>query len=181
MSLRRQEIRHKILDILQAGLDVGGRVFSQRPEPLFKTELPCALVFYNPEQVNDISSNRSQYVRTLSISVDIIQEGRENMALDDELDKLSSQAENLLLIDPHLGLEYVNHIQYAGTVPYNNNTESDHHIGAHRLSFDIQYNTKVETPDLPGQLDEFKRFGEKAVGQIGSGAEIEFTEEIRTD
>jgi hypothetical protein len=183
----RRFIRQKIVELLKTGrpilgtspveymaLDVDGRVYPNRLEALFDSELPCALVYFESESVTGTSSARDVVYRRLDLNVDIVQELRED--IDDELDRLAWQTEIILLSDHTLGVDFVNRIQLASTLPYRRDSDNEQKKGVSRLSFSVDYWTEIYNP---GTLNEFLTFGKKIVGQVGDGAESEINQTIR--
>jgi hypothetical protein len=187
MPHERRKIRDAVVAFLKNGipligssptqylkLDVGGRVYASRPEPIFPTEYPCALVYFVNEPVREINASRDTIDRTMAVNVDLCHLLRAD--LDDELDRLAWQAEIILLADHTLGLDFVNHISLSNTVPYQQNIEGEQYRGVTRLTFEADYWTERYTP---GTVDEFLNFGKEITAQIGDGATTEFNQTIR--
>jgi len=185
---KRRYIRDRVVKLLKTGipilgtdplqymkLDVGGRVYAQRPEPLFDTEYPIALVYFASETIRDISSARDKMDRTVDMNVDLVQMMREG--IDDELDRLAWQSEIILLADHTLGLDEVNWIELRTVIPYQDNVDGEHPRGITRLTFAVDYWTEMY---MPGTLNEFLSFGKEITAQIGDGATAEIDQTIRS-
>jgi hypothetical protein len=183
----RRYIRDRIVELLKTGLpvigsdpqeymalDVNQRVFSNRTEALFDSEVPCAAVYYTADAVREISTARDVIYRQLEIQVDLIHELRDG--IDDALDRLAWQTEIILLGDHTLGIDYVNWIELRTTIPYQPDTEGEQRRGVARLTFLVDYWTEVH---MPGTLNEFLSFGKSIVAQVGDGAESEIDQTIR--
>lgn len=176
---QRRLIRNEIVRRLKTGvdilgtspvekmkLDVGGRIFASRPSPIFDTEVPCALVYFQTESCQT-NAGRNIQDRVASINIDLLQELREG--LDDELDRLAWQTEIILLSDHTLGLDFVNFIELSSTTPYQDNIDGEQYRGITRLTFDVAYWTEVYSP---GTLDEFLSFGKEIKTTDGAISKI---------
>lgn len=183
----RKFIRDRAVDLLKTGipvigsdpqeymaLDVAGRVFPNRPEAVFESEIPCALVYFVGEAVREVSAARDVIYRQLEINVDLAHELR--AGIDDELDRLAWQTEIIMLADATMGLDYVNWIELRNTLPYQPNTDGEQRRGITRLTFAVDYWTEVY---VPGTLGAFLSFGKEVVAQIGDGAVSEIDQTIR--
>ena len=182
----RGGIRKYLLDLLKAGVDVGGRVYSGRPAPRFLQNLPCILISYGPEEIKVISGSDvspKQYERRFRLNVDIIaqstvdEEGGDpeaNDTAEDELDELAGAAEIALSDDWTLGKRLPNWnpeegnglslgLRIMSTDPYNIGTDEEPRIIAHRLTIEVPYETDA-------YLDKkFRNFGEyyMAINRVG--------------
>lgn len=185
---QRKHIRTRIVELLTTGLpvlgtdpqqymalDVGGRVYDSRPEPIFETEYPCALVYFVSETIREISAARDIIYRQMDVNVDLVHMLREH--IDDELDRLAWQSEIILLADHTLGLDFVNWIELRTVLPYHPDVDGEQRRGVTRLSYAVDYWTEVH---MPGTLNEFLEFGKEIVAQIGDGATSEIDQTIRS-
>lgn len=186
MAHYRRKIREEIVSRLLNGvpdgdggmfkLDVGPRVFPQRPEALWETEYPCVLVYFEEDRIVSTSSAKDILNRDLVVNIDLIHLSR--AGLDDLLDDLSWQTECILFSDLSLGLSQVNYLELETTNLFNDNTEGEQARGVSRLRFVIHYWDYALTMGR-SSVSEFKSYGKEIIGQIGDGAKIEMSQTIR--
>lgn len=169
----RRRIRHKAVELLKAGVDVGGRVYAQRPDPVFDTEYPLVLVYFNDDDVDGVNAAQDTYDRALMLNVDIVHDVREN--IDDILDDLAWQAFITMLQSTDWG-NLIDNIKLTGETPYQKDLEGEQYRGVTRLKFKIEYDMQVF---VPNSTAEFKRFGQEIRTPEGAVAPIEQT--IRTE
>jgi len=160
----RGGIRKYLVDLLKAGVDVGGRVYSGRPSPRFLHQLPCIMISYGPEEIQVISGSEvspKQYERRFRLNVDIIaqstveDEGSDpeaNDSAEDTLDELAGATEIALSDDWTLGKRLPNWnpekgnglslgLRIMSTDPYNINNGEEPRMIAHRLTIEVPYET----------------------------------------
>lgn len=163
----RRCIRHRIRDLLRQYVDVGGRVFMSRPDPLFLTELPCLLVYMSEEPADGKSSEPRYYTRKLQINVDILHSDRPNIVgdedneLDDFLDSRAFEVEWALLHERYLGLvdkEWLHDVNLINTSAVEMIFDGEQAVHALRQTFEVLYETIALTDTT---LDEFLRFQSK--------------------
>lgn len=169
----RSKIREKIISMLRDGiedydgntfkLNVNGRVFDERTEAIFSSEMPCCAVYTESDEIDSVNSSRDTYDRLLSINIDIIHNSRER--LDDILDDLAWQTEIILLNNPTLSLDQVHYIELAGTRTYNHNTDGQQIYGVHAMTFMVKYYSFIKSIG-GGTLNEFLSFGKSIDGVI---------------
>lgn len=165
----RKRIRLKAVELLKAGVNVGGRVYSQRPDPIFDTEYPLVLVYFSDDDVDAVNTAQDTYDRVLTLHVDIVHDVREN--IDDIIDDLAWQAFIALLQDTGWnGL--IDNIKLTGESPYQNNLDGEQYRGLTRLKFKIEYDMQVF---VPNSTAEFKRFGQEIHTPDGAVAGINQT------
>ncbi len=162
MAHNRTGIRHYARDLLVDSVDVGGRVFLNRPHPVFFDSLPCVLVYAAAEPVEVIVGDQyspKEYQRNLRLNVDIVVEEQcrpdvdpeSNMAAEDLADKLAWQIERAFSndwtfarrspnFDPNanapgllLGLRLVD------TTPYSIDGEGDVRLLVQRMQWELPY------------------------------------------
>lgn len=173
----RIQIRRRVSDRLKATVDVGGRVFTERPTPIFKGEMPVVLVYYVSETIVNVNLAQDTYDRRLTMNVDLLHKVREG--IDDFLDKLAWQVEQAMLQDETLGgLDGVDNTKLMSSVPLDPDADGEQIAGLTRLTFEIDYHTLVFVPNATA---EFLEFGEKIDVPIGDGAEAEFDQTIRSE
>ena len=171
----RTRIRRFATTLLKAGVDVGGRVYPQRPDPIFDTEYPLVLVYFNDDDVSAVNAAQDTYDRDLTLFVDIVHDVRKN--IDDILDDLAWQSLMVLLKDTQWG-GCINNIKLTGETPYQQNLEGDQYRGVTRLKFKVEYDMQVHAGSVTA---EFLRFGEKIDAPIGDGAVAGIDQTIRTE
>jgi hypothetical protein len=173
----RIQIRRRVSDRLKATVDVGGRVFTERPEPVFEGEMPVALVYYTNEAIVAVNAAQDTYDRRLTMNVDLLHKVRQG--IDDFLDRLAWQVEQTMLEDTTLGdLDGVDNVKLVSSVPLDPDADGEQVAGLTRLTFEIDYHSYVYVPNA---TDEFLNFGEKIDAPIGDGATIEFNQTIRSE
>lgn len=110
----KTKIRKYIQQLTEANVDVGGRVFTRRPSPLFTGELPSVLIHYGSEPMTIYTGDRfnpREMKRDLQIVIDVMvhdtidpdAEEDKNTVGEDFLDDLSGVIESLLNFDHTLG------------------------------------------------------------------------------
>lgn len=183
----RRTIRERVVDLLKTGLpvlgtdpqqymalDVDQRVYASRPDPIFDSEYPLALVYFASEVIREISSARDVIFRLMELNVDLVHMVRAD--IDDELDRLAWQSEVILLADHTMALDQVNWIELRNVLPYQQDVDGEQRRAVTRLTFAIDYWTEMH---MPGTLNEFLSFGKDIIAQIGDGAESEIDQTIR--
>lgn len=109
MDVKRAQIRRYITAALKESVDVGGKVYSCRPDPVFLEELPCVLVYYSDEGAETFIGdryNQKTIERKLRVNVDIWSDQQLNPDVDfranedgeDFLDYLGWQVEHQNLL-----------------------------------------------------------------------------------
>jgi hypothetical protein len=168
MAHARTAVREYAVDLVKNNVDVGGRVFANRPDPVFLSELPCALVYFSDEQ-NDIIGGDTMrprvYQRNLRLNVDILVEEQLrpntnkalNQAAEDLCDKLADQCERAFFNDHlfakslpdydantnwNIGLLLGSRL--AATTPYNTDSDGETRIVAQRLQWELPYDTALQ-------------------------------------
>ena len=170
----RKNIRHKAVELLKAGVDVGERVYAQRPDPVWETEFPLVFVYFMRDDVSDVNSAQDKYERNCNLVVDIAHNLRDN--IDDELDRLAWQVFIILLQDTNWG-DLIKNIKLTAETPYQTSIDGDQYTGVTRMEFAVTYDMDVYVPNA---ADEFLSFGEKVEAPIGDGATAEIDQTIRT-
>jgi hypothetical protein len=183
----RKTIRDRVVDLLKTGLpvlgtdpqqymalDVNQRVFPSRPDPIFDSEYPLALVYFQSENVREMTTARDVIYRVLELNVDLVHMVRDD--IDDELDRLAWQTEVILLADHTMALDQVNWIELRTSLPYQQDVDGEQRRAVTRLTFAVDFWTEMH---MPGTLNEFLSFGKDIIAQIGDGAESEIDQTIR--
>lgn len=174
----RRLIRHQIRALVKKYTDLSGRVFLGRPDPIWISEQPCALVYFSDEVAEDLNTAPQRFLRTLQVTVDVLQGQRPDLTsdiegtippmltgegddeLDDWMDSRAFEIEYAILHDMYLELgesktEWLQKVTLVRSQPLLMVFEGDQKIGALRVQFNIEYETDS---DLYGTLDEFLRF-----------------------
>lgn len=157
----RTTIRRYIQALLLKKMDMGKRIFTNRPSPRFLETLPCVCIHYGPEPANiwrGDEYNVDEYERKLTILVDIILEEQlrpdmdieENMDAEDLLDSHGLDVENAMDHDHTLGRLLDDWDDETGeglsmgsrlisVDPYKIGEDADREIIAQRLTFEVPY------------------------------------------
>jgi hypothetical protein len=170
----RKNIRHKAVELLKAGVDVGDRVYPQRPDPVFETEYPLVFTYFINDGVDAVNNAQDTYDRRITLNVDVVHDVRKD--IDDILDGLAWEAFVALLQDTRWG-DLIKNIKLIGETPYQNNIDGEQYRGVTRMQFEIEYDMQVYVPNA---TDEFKKFGKEIDAPIGDGAVAEIDQTIRT-
>ena len=161
----RTEIRRYIVAMLKDSLDIGGRVYANRPSPIFLQELPVCLVSFQTEPAKVIVGDRyspKEYQRDLRVNIDIMVDQpvdpdtslNESQKAEDYLDFLTWQAEQAMFgdwllaerlpdYDPNNPCGLTLGMSLISTDPYNVDTDSDRRIIAQRSQFEVPYETSA--------------------------------------
>ena len=150
---KRIDIRRFVIEKLKQYVDVGGKIFMSRPNPLFITEVPCQLVYFVSEGADHKNSGPRLYNRELRIAVEsVYEEGQEQV--DEKLDRLALETEIILLSDRTMnGL--VHEVSIVETVPTRIAYEGENNFAGLRQVFLVEYET--ENPINTNDIKEFLR------------------------
>ena len=177
----RRTIRHQVRNLLRKYVDLSQRVYLGRPDPIWFSEEPCALVYFTDEAAEDMGSAPRKFRRTLLVTVDVLFGSRPNIAgdeddeLDDWMDSRAFEIEYAMLHDRFLELgesnaDWLHDVALLRTQPLQLVFEGDQKTDALRVLFNVVYD--VDTV-LEGSLDEFLRFNAKHQTVGGADAEDE--------
>jgi hypothetical protein len=161
---QRTQIRYYIVDMLKSAVDVGGRVFANRPDPCFLSEAPCVFVYFGNESIDIESGDRycaHEYERTLSVKIDIL-----SLESEDHLDYLGEQVENALGHDWFLGrnldgFSETNRIglsrgmTLASVEPYEVNTSSENTAYGQTITVNVPYIYDNYSHEKPSTWKEY--------------------------
>lgn len=179
MSHRRTAVRHYALSLLKDKIDVGGRVYANRPSPVFLHELPCLLVFFTAEPVDIIVGDTyspKEYQRNLRLNVDILTEDPDDLEEplnasqqgEDLLDALAWQVENAFADDWTFAKLLPGYqttdtdggllmgLRLVSTDPYNLDTNGERRIMAQRLQFETPYETPAYLDKKYSSFSEYQ-------------------------
>lgn len=175
---RRTAIRRYLIQLITDTVDLKGKVFPNRPSPIFLKEVPCCLIYFESEPAQVIvgdTYNPKQLQRDLRVNIDFLMDEIINPELagdninqdtEDQLDFYSWQAEQAIFDDWRLiKLLPSDHIlkkvglslggRLVNCDPYNIDTGSDRRIVAQRNQFEIPYDSDTYK-DL--KYDDFKAY-----------------------
>lgn len=145
---QRTQIRNYVVEMLKATVDVGNKVFPNRPSPLFLNQAPCVLVYFGNEAVEIESGDRycaHEYERTMSLKIDIL-----SLEDEDHLDYLGGQIEEAFGVDWFLGKRLAEYstsnriglsrgVTLASVTPYSVDTSSENTIYGQTLTMNVPY------------------------------------------
>lgn len=170
MGHHRTAIRRYAVELLKNKVDVGRRVFPERPSPIFIQEVPCVLVYFVSEPVDIIVGDTyspKEYQRNLRVSVDVwtnatidpedIEENpgvNDSQDAEDRVDYLAWQVERAfsddwLFAQMLPGYDANNPqgltmgMRLVSTDPYNVDVESETLAIAQSLQWEIPYETSA--------------------------------------
>lgn len=103
MAHPRKQIRDAVLAALQApgATSCGSKVFGNRARQLWKTELPCLLVYTESESAEIYTQAPLEYKRSLKLVIEVVAVAADN--LDDQLDEILEQLERAIYRDETFG------------------------------------------------------------------------------
>ena len=152
----RARIRKHVVDLLKVGVDIGGRVFASRPNPVWLTqEMPLILVYFEVENNDEEDKNPPKIKRTLRLNVEVLHSGKVEECIDDYLDDRAYEVENTLFVDENWIVVEIEDLRLVTTLAYTPQHEGQNIISATKMTFEIDYYT------LKGEYstyDEFLRF-----------------------
>lgn len=152
----RKYLRKKIQDLLKAGNieGVGKDVFSMRSISSDIEELPIILIYPKNENISRFDESPKRYLRTLTIIIEVISTDNNDEILSDELDRLSSDVENV--IEKDLEIEScVENIELQSVI-YDTEGDGQSPVGSATLTYQVDYITE---PREDGPLSDFNTAG----------------------
>lgn len=120
MTIRRQ-IKEHIRDSLKGETRAGEHVFIGQSGPSWVEDLPVILIYTPTESISRYNESRKDYLKTLSVSIELIDKGDSDDKLDQNLEELLDKIVRKLELDETLGC-LVDSIEQAGVEMQ---TESD--------------------------------------------------------
>lgn len=134
---KRHQIREYIKTLLtNAHDDVGEKVYSNRVSAYWKSEVPCISIFTRDEEAKPRNMSASQYIRTMSLVVEIHATGNED--LDLTLDEIADVVETKISEDSNFGGLATSTILQATEIELNSETTTTG-VGVLSLVYSIQY------------------------------------------
>lgn len=167
----RKEIRNYVVQLLQQKepngkthiIDVGGRVYAERENPVFKQEVPCVMVYFETEACDIFAGdkyNPREYMRKLTLYVDIFVDAgidpetpaADNCEAEDKLDDLAWDIEQLIYedhtlgqllkdYDPRNGNGLLEGSHLVNVSPYLVNVAGERKLAAQRMEWALFYRT----------------------------------------
>jgi len=175
----RTAVRRYAVLKLKNNSDVGGRVFSSRPSPVFLDELPCILVYFADEPATVIGGSElfpRAHQRGLMLNTDVLVEEKIdpdtdpllNELAEDEADEIAYRIEKAFFNDITFATDLsgydanTNHeiglllgMRLIGTTPYNVDTEGDRRILGQRIQWELPYDTDVQGTKKYDDFNEY--------------------------
>lgn len=159
----RRIIRRQVKSLLQKYVDVSGRVFMCRPNPMILQHLPCVLVYLNEEPADHQNTAPRIYERKANFIIEILyEEGttvKENEEIEDLLDSRSYEVEYALLNDIALEMgedgEWIQDVTLISSITSKAIYEGQAIVCALKQLYEITYETEHYTAE---NLDQFLRF-----------------------
>lgn len=144
MSTQRTNIRNAIITVLSnAAIVAPGLVFSNRFRELGPEELPAVLVYTRAEKVSVWAESPREYERRLSVVIEIIAAGNDD--LDDSIDLLCQKIEKEMCRDHTLGEKCRDVVLQSVDLSVSN--EGDQAIGGARLEYEVTHYSKAVAID----------------------------------
>lgn len=149
----RIEIRKRVKEFLDVCVDVGGRIFVSRPLPMWLSEVPTVLVYFNSEEMDDENTRPKQYKRTLELVIEVLQRQENN--IDDFLDSRAYEIEYALNSVEYLGLSWVEDVTPLRTIPAVVSGDGNELTQSLRLFYQVVYRF---IPEINVDVKEFLKF-----------------------
>lgn len=175
----RATIRKYAVQLLKDNVDVGGRVYANRPSALFLEELPCLCVFFETEATEIIAGDRyhvKEYQRDAQLVVCAVVEGdrspgdvsENGQHGEDFLDYIGFQIEQAFFSDWRFARQlpdFDSNTNFHGLLlgsklvsvtPYEVDTESERRMLAQDLHWLLPYRTRGYVDKKYKSFDEYK-------------------------
>lgn len=170
--------------------DVNGKVFLNRPNPLFLKEAPCILVYFDTESVAIESGDKycaHEYERTSVLNIDVL-----SLEGEDHIDYLGSKVEFSFKNDWFLGkrLEEYTESNRIGlsrgatlqqVQAYEINSESENVVYGHRQTYSVPWiddlYSNVKWPEWEQYYFEVIKTEENAIDPVLTAGEGDLNEE----
>ena len=184
---RRTLIRERIVELYKKFIDVKERVYPSRPDPIFLTEQPVVLVYFENEPNDDKDSEPRYENRILTVHSDIIVYEMPAEETERFLDSRAFEAEAAWTADRYLAPspfqelgKWLRNTRLTDTVPVNVDGGGDRIFKSLRLVHTVEYETPAFIHDPTSENDaitEFLRF--KAEYETTDGAKAKDQVTIR--
>lgn len=160
----RTLLRNYVVEMLKASVDVGDKVFPNRPSRAFIEEAPCLMVYFGNESIEIESGDRycaHEYNRNMQLKIDIL-----SVEDEDHLDYLAEQIEHAFADDWFLGkgLEGFDAdkptglslgVTLSGVDPYSVDTDSELAIYGQTITFNVPYITDIYSDKKMTKFNEY--------------------------
>lgn len=160
----RTLLREYVVAMLKASVDVGEKVFPNRPDRVFIAEAPCLMVYFGAESVEIESGDRycaHEYERTMQLKIDIL-----SIEDEDHLDSLGEQIEQAFANDWFFGkgLEGFDESNPTGLSrgstlasikPYDVDSDSELKIYGQTIIYNVPYITDVYSDEKTTPFGEY--------------------------
>lgn len=162
----RRRIKEHIRDSLKGHTRAGDHVFIGQSGPSWIEDLPVILIYSPTESISRYNESRKDYLKTLSISIELIDKGDDDDKLDYNLEELLDLVTKILERDETLGC-LVDSIEQAG-VEMQTEPDGASPTGAIVSQWNVFYlEDAIRDPEC---LDEFQGADVKyKVGHHGEG------------
>ena len=161
---QRTRIKYYVVNMLKNTVDVGCRVFANRPSPVFLNEAPCVFVYFGNESIDIESGDRycaHEYERTITMKIDIL-----SVESEDHLDYLGDQVEKALSQDWFLGRDLDGYsdsnriglsrgMTLASVEPYEVDTDSENTIYGQTITVNVPYIYDNYSHEKPSTWEEY--------------------------
>jgi len=148
----RRRIKEHIRDSLKGETRAGKQVFIGQTGPSWVENLPVILVYTPTESISRYNESRKDYLKTLSVSIEIIEKGNNDEELDENLEEILDLVVRKLEQDETLGC-LVDSIEQAG-VEMQTESDGQSPTGAIVAQFNVMYLEDAIRGDEC--LDDFK-------------------------
>lgn len=162
---QRAKIRNYVIALLKKKVSVGGRVFSNRPDPMRLEEFPAVLVGYTGESAEVRDGDRfgpETYGRNLDMLI-----GVSSTESEDALDQLVYEVERALFEDWTLEKELTGYdpngeslalcggLSLKSTVPYTIDSDGELPVYGAWLTWEVPYITSAATLEKFGAFESY--------------------------
>jgi hypothetical protein len=149
----RDIIRKRLVSLLKDNLDVGNKVFESRPNSLWLSEVPCALIYFTGETGNDKDSKPRRYWNMVDINIHIL--CYFNPKADSWLDARALEVQYTMENNAYLNLDFVQDVKYLRTTPSTVSDEGQQDISTIQLVYQVEYLDSLEyATEQPQKLSE---------------------------
>lgn len=131
----RAAVRSALKTILSGATDAGSNVFAHRGTSLWTSELPAILIYTNQEQAKREALNRSRYIRTIELTIEVKVEAGDDVA--EELDALLGQVEDVVQANESINGTVLSTVQTNTEIRVD--SDAAQNIGVGTLTFECQY------------------------------------------
>jgi len=134
----RKIIRDRAVDILNEKTDAGKNVVANQIIPEWIEDLPAVLVYTRSESIEEYAAAPRELKRDLSLTLEIIAEGTNEVATSDKLDAIALQIEEIFHKDDTLGCAGISK-SILSSVDFDFDGSGNSSVGSCRLTYDVTY------------------------------------------